>query len=104
MDLGGLHNPGYANQPTQNPANSTCNVEEPDKGTPQGSVVSSILANLFLHSAFDLWVTRYLPGVRFARYGDDGVLHCKNRRQAEYVLDRIREGMCDRLDNGIRMS
>jgi RNA-directed DNA polymerase len=62
-----------------------------DKGTPQGGVVSPILANLFLHYAFDLWVTRHLPGVRFARYADDAVLHCKSRRQAEYVLDRIRE-------------
>ena len=62
-----------------------------DKGTPQGGVVSPILANLFLHYAFDLWVTRHLLGVRFARYADDAVLHCKSRRQAEYVLDRIRE-------------
>src|SRR5271166_6659737 len=54
-------------------------------------VVSPILANLFLHYAFDLWVTRHLPGVRFARYADDAVLHCKSRRQAEYVLERIRE-------------
>ena len=54
-------------------------------------LVSPILANLFLHYAFDLWVTRHLPGVRFARYADDAVLHCKSRRQAEYVLDRIRE-------------
>ena len=64
---------------------------ERDKGTPQGGVVSPILANLFLHYAFDLWVTRHLPGVRFARYADDAVLHCKSRRQAEYVLERIRE-------------
>ena len=52
---------------------------------------SPILANLFLHYAFDLWVTRHLPGIRFARYADDAVLHCKSGRQAEYVLDRIRE-------------
>ena len=62
-----------------------------DKGTPQGGVVSPILANLFLHYAFDLWVTRHLPGVRFARYADDAVLHCKSRRQAEHALNRIRE-------------
>ena len=55
------------------------------------AALSPILANLFLHYAFDLWVTRHLPGVRFARYADDAVLHCKSRRQAEYVLDRIRE-------------
>ena len=53
--------------------------------------MSPLLANLFLHYAFDLWVTRHLPGVRFARYADDAVLHCKSKRQAEYVLDRIRE-------------
>ncbi len=64
---------------------------ERDRGTPQGGVVSPILANLFLHYAFDLWVTRHLPGVRFARYADDAVLHCKSKRQADYVLDRIRE-------------
>jgi RNA-directed DNA polymerase len=64
---------------------------ERDRGTPQGGVVSPILANLFLHYAFDLWVTRHLPGVRFARYADDAVLHCKSKRQAEYVLDCIRE-------------
>lgn len=54
-------------------------------------MASPILANLFLHYAFDLWVTRHLPGVRFARYADDAVLHCKSRRQAEYVLHRIRD-------------
>ena len=54
-------------------------------------MASPILANLFLHYAFDLWVTRHLPGVRFARYADDAVLHCKSRRQAEHVLGRIRE-------------
>ncbi len=43
-------------------------ILERDRGTPQGGVVSPILANLFLHYAFDLWVTRHLPGVRFARY------------------------------------
>ena len=66
-------------------------LQKRDKGAPQGGVVSPILANLFLHYAFDLWVTRHLPGVRFARYADDAVLHCKSRRQADYVLERIRE-------------
>ena len=36
-------------------------------------------------------MTRHLPGVRYARYADDAVLHCKSKRQAEYVLDRVRE-------------
>ena len=61
------------------------------KGTPQGGVVSPVLANLFLHYAFDAWVRRELPRVPFCRYADDGLLHCKSRRQAEYVMRRISE-------------
>ena len=62
-----------------------------DKGTPQGGVVSPVLANLFLHYAFDAWVRRELPRVPFCRYADDGLLHCKSQRQAEYVMRRISE-------------
>lgn len=60
-----------------------------DKGTPQGGVVSPILANLFLHYAFDAWVRGEMPEIKFCRYADDGLLHCKSQRQAEYVLKRI---------------
>jgi len=60
-----------------------------DKGTPQGGVVSPLLANLFMHYAFDAWVRRELPGVPFCRYADDGLLHCKSQRQAEDVLRQI---------------
>jgi RNA-directed DNA polymerase len=60
-----------------------------DRGTPQGGVVSPILANLFLHYAFDAWVRREMPTVLFGRYADDGLLHCRSQRQAEYVLKRI---------------
>jgi len=60
-----------------------------EKGTPQGGVVSPILANLFLHYAFDAWVRRMMPGVPFCRYADDGLLHCKSRRQAEHVMRAI---------------
>jgi RNA-directed DNA polymerase len=60
-----------------------------DKGTPQGGVVSPVLANLFLHYAFDAWVRREMPGVPFCRYADDGLLHCKSQREAEYVLERV---------------
>lgn len=62
---------------------------ERDKGTPQGSAVSPILANLFMHYAFDLWMARNYPRCPFERYADDGVVHCKSRRQAEYVLAGI---------------
>jgi len=74
--------------PLQQPDGS---LIERNQGTPQGGVVSPILANLFLHYAFDAWVRRELPGVPFCRYADDGLLHCKSRRQAEYVLRRISE-------------
>ncbi len=62
---------------------------ERDKGTPQGSAVSPVLANLFMHFAFDLWMAREFPGCPFERYADDAVVHCKSRRQAEYVRARI---------------
>jgi len=58
-------------------------------GTPQGGVVSPLLANLFLHYAFDAWVRRELPDVPFCRYADDGLLHCKSKRQAKFVMKRL---------------
>ena len=60
-------------------------------GTPQGGVVSPLLANLFLHYAFDRWVTQHLRSVRFCRYADDGVVHCKSLPQAQLALRRIGE-------------
>lgn len=62
---------------------------ERQKGTPQGGVVSPVLANLFLHYVFDAWVRREMPGTPFCRYADDGLLHCKSQKQAEYVMRRI---------------
>jgi len=67
------------------------NIKERSKGTPQGGVVSPLLANLFLHYAFDVWVRKEMPGIPFCRYADDGLLHCKSQQQAEYVLRRIAE-------------
>jgi group II intron reverse transcriptase/maturase len=62
---------------------------ERTKGTAQGSAVSPILANLFMHYAFDSWMAREHPGCPFERYADDAIVHCKTRAQAEYVLERI---------------
>lgn len=64
-------------------------IIERSRGTPQGGVISPILANLFLHYAFDAWVRREMPDILFCRYADDGLLHCQSKRQAEYVLKRI---------------
>lgn len=63
---------------------------ERTKGTPQGGVISPLLANLFMHYAFDTWMARTLPRVRFERYADDAVVHCMSEAQARYVLEAIR--------------
>jgi RNA-directed DNA polymerase len=68
-------------------------IVERDKGTPQGSAVSPVLANLFMHYAFDMWMVRNHPDCPFERYGDDVVVHCVNRRQAQRVLAGIAERM-----------
>ena len=47
-----------------------------EKGTPQGSPISPLLANLFMHYAFDMWMVREYPGCPFERYADDIVAHC----------------------------
>jgi RNA-directed DNA polymerase len=66
---------------------------ERDRGTPQGSAISPLLANLFLHYAFDRWMTREFPTVPFERYADDAVAHCASKAQAKYVLDSIARRM-----------
>ena len=63
------------------------------KGTPQGSAASPILANLFMHFAFDTWVARRFPDCLFERFADDVVVHCRTQRQAEEVLAAIAERM-----------
>jgi RNA-directed DNA polymerase len=60
-----------------------------ERGTPQGGVVSPLLANLFLHYAMDVWMRRHLPSVRFCRYADDGVVHCHSESQARLVLEKL---------------
>jgi group II intron reverse transcriptase/maturase len=68
-------------------------VQQRDRGTPQGSAVSPVLANLFLHYAFDAWMARQFPSVPFERYCDDAVVHCVSRRQAEHVRSAIANRM-----------
>ena len=59
------------------------------RGTPQGGVISPILSNLFLHYAFDLWMTRVHPHLPWCRYADDGLVHCRSRREAEAVMAKL---------------
>ncbi len=60
-----------------------------DRGSPQGSAISPLLANLFMHYAFDSWMQREFPHIRFERYCDDVVVHCTSELQARYVRDAI---------------
>jgi RNA-directed DNA polymerase len=59
------------------------------KGTPQGSPISPVLANIFLHYGFDLWMAREFPAVPFERYADDVVIHCASEHQAWEVRDAL---------------
>ena len=59
------------------------------QGSPQGAAISPLLANLYLHYAFDAWMQRDAAGIRFERYGDDLVVHCASREQAQELLTRI---------------
>ena len=65
-------------------------IEPRMKGTPQGGVISPLLANLFLHYAFDGWMQRHYPRVPFERYADDVIVHCRSEPEAEVVLAAIR--------------
>lgn len=67
----------------------------PEKGTPQGGVVSPLLANLFLHYAFDYWMQRKYPHVPFERYADDMVCHCRTESQARKLLADLNERLGD---------
>src|ERR1039457_5511436 len=69
-------------------------VVERDRGTPQGSAVSPVLANLFMNYAFDWWLEREFPTVEFERFADDAVVHCATERQARQVW----AALADRLE------
>jgi group II intron reverse transcriptase/maturase len=64
-----------------------------DRGTPQGSAVSPVLANLFMNYAFDWWLEREFPAVEFERFADDAVVHCVTERQAREVWAALSERM-----------
>jgi len=66
-----------------------------EQGTPQGGVISPLLANLFLHYAFDVWMSRNYPHVPFERYADDAIVHCRTEREAQ----EVRAAIAGRLQN-----
>lgn len=64
-------------------------IVQRERGTPQGGAISPVLANMFLHLAFDGWMQRFHPTTPFERYADDVVVHCSTREQAEMLLAAI---------------
>lgn len=66
-------------------------IIERTSGTPQGGVISPILANLFMHYAFDKWMDRGKPQNPWARYSDDAVIHCRTKEEAEALLIKLEE-------------
>lgn len=69
----------------------TGTVIKRDKGTPQGGVISPLIANLFLHHAFDEWMEKEFSSVPFERYADDAVVHCKSEKQARWIKWNIQK-------------
>ena len=61
------------------------------KGTPQGGVISPLLANIYLHDAFDKWMEENNPSNPFERYADDIVIHCRSKEEAGQLLERLKE-------------
>lgn len=65
------------------------------KGTPQGGVISPLLANLFLHYAIDKWISLKYPHLRFVRYADDIIVHSRSQKEAEEVLLSIKKRLAE---------
>lgn len=70
-------------------------LQQRDRGTPQGSAISPVLANLFMHYAFDAWMARHYPTVGFERYADDAVVHCTSENQAHRLVAAIGDRMAE---------
>jgi len=70
-------------------------LESRECGTPQGGVISPLLANLYLHYAFDAWMQREHPSIPFERYADDIVCHCRSEEEAQSLLNRLRDRLAE---------
>jgi RNA-directed DNA polymerase len=77
------------------PMEQNGNRIERTRGTPQGGVVSPILANLFLHYAFDLWITRTHPDLPWCRYADDGLVHCRTEQEAQALKAELQARLAE---------
>lgn len=70
-------------------------IRERKSGTPQGGVISPVLANLFMHYAHDRWISKNYPKNPWARYADDGVIHCKSKAEAQEILETLKKRMLE---------
>jgi RNA-directed DNA polymerase len=70
-------------------------LKERNTGVPQGGVISPILSNLFLHYAFDVWITKKYPSMPWCRYADDGLAHCKTEKEAQQLLVELKQRFAD---------
>ena len=77
------------------PKNDGTITKREGRGTPQGGVISPLLANLYLHYAFDMWLSKNYPKIRFVRYADDIVIHCVNKEEAEKVLEAVEKRLAE---------
>lgn len=69
--------------------------KERSLGTPQGGVISAIMSNIFMHYAFDHWITKTYPKNPWARYADDGLIHCNSLKEAETILEKLKQRMSE---------
>lgn len=66
-----------------------------NEGTPQGGVISPLLANLFLHYCLDKWLGKHYPTVRFVRYADDIIIHCQSKEACEEILRAVQARLAE---------
>ena len=83
----------WLNSPIQLPDGTLKHPE--GKGTPQGGVISPVLANIFMDIVFDKWIEKNYPDIEFERYADDIVVHCRHIKQALRLLEAIKKRFRD---------
>ena len=84
-----MYVPRWRQAPMQRPGGGQ--IKQRTKGTPQGGVISPLLANIYLHYGLDSWLENKHKDVAFERYADDVMIHCHSKEQAQSVLAALKE-------------